>query len=398
MMVAFLKILVGVAGTLLIGFLGIQRGVLPGSAATAQMALEESANAALVSAGADWAHVRFDGQKAIATGEAPSAEARLNVVKLLRQANWRGGIVLGAVTVVDTTHLTTYDGPPVVDRFLWIVERQDGAIVFSGHVPSQHARDEIFKYAARQFSGAEISGELEIAGGGPPEAQWLSAASTSLLALARLTNGAVEANGARFVLTGTAANRERAEGLVQLMKALPDGIEGVANLEIQALEEFVTAPAPPLAPAADMADGGSAAQTDAAAQAIADQTAIDQCRDRFDETIAATNIRFASARADINNRSRQRLRRIADVMRDCQQFDVEIIGHTDASGNQSRNRQLSLYRADAVAAYLRTIGVSARRLQTRGMGAAKPLVSNNTPAGRTQNRRIEFNFTFSPQE
>ncbi|RJP69895.1 MAG: OmpA family protein [Candidatus Abyssobacteria bacterium SURF_17] len=70
---------------------------------------------------------------------------------------------------------------------------------------------------------------------------------------------------------------------------------------------------------------------------------------------------------------------------------VEIRGHTDSAGSDAYNQTLSEKRAQAVMDYLLSKGVGADRLSAKGMGESNPVASNDTPEGRAQNRRVEFN-------
>ncbi len=68
-----------------------------------------------------------------------------------------------------------------------------------------------------------------------------------------------------------------------------------------------------------------------------------------------------------------------------------IEGHTDSVGNAAHNLDLSKLRAEAVKTVLvGQFAVDASRLTTAGLGATKPIDSNDTPLGRAQNRRVEF--------
>lgn len=65
-----------------------------------------------------------------------------------------------------------------------------------------------------------------------------------------------------------------------------------------------------------------------------------------------------------------------------------IVGHTDAIGSAEYNEDLSIRRAEAAARYLRNRGVN-ELIETRGRGEYEPIASNDTEAGRAQNRRVE---------
>jgi outer membrane protein OmpA-like peptidoglycan-associated protein len=69
---------------------------------------------------------------------------------------------------------------------------------------------------------------------------------------------------------------------------------------------------------------------------------------------------------------------------------VEVEGHTDSVGNDSYNQALSDRRANSVRDYLVQQGIAANSIVSRGYGESKPLVSNDTAAGRQQNRRVEL--------
>lgn len=66
-----------------------------------------------------------------------------------------------------------------------------------------------------------------------------------------------------------------------------------------------------------------------------------------------------------------------------------IVGHTDHMGSDAYNQGLSQRRSDAAAAYLTTQGVARSRIQTSGKGESEPVATNDTDAGRQQNRRVE---------
>ena len=81
------------------------------------------------------------------------------------------------------------------------------------------------------------------------------------------------------------------------------------------------------------------------------------------------------------------------VARNLQQYPntrVEVIGHTDSTGSEAYNQDLSERRARAVAGILAAGGVSSGRIVAVGRGELQPVASNATAAGRQQNRRVEI--------
>jgi OOP family OmpA-OmpF porin len=85
----------------------------------------------------------------------------------------------------------------------------------------------------------------------------------------------------------------------------------------------------------------------------------------------------------------------AEVPAGCYKTDsVLITGHTDSVGPEAYNEKLSLQRADAVADYLRSIGVQAN-LVTEGKGESEPVSDNSTKEGRAENRRVVIDINTS---
>ena len=219
-------------------------------------------------------------------------------------------------------------------------------------------------------------------------------------ALSHLRKGVAEASDGVFALTGEAQDEALAAAARSLMQDFPAGLEGDAEITIRrppSTIEDIISQAEEEAVATESASPAVEQQTEAAADEEAeagDETqttaAEDDCADRIGDILSARRIGFNSARADIDNRSREQLREIAALLADCPGVRLAITGHTDSSGNASRNRQLSGYRADAVRAFLISVGAPANRISARGVGSSEPIASNATPAGREQNRRIEM--------
>ncbi|HOO84562.1 MAG TPA: OmpA family protein [Prolixibacteraceae bacterium] len=85
------------------------------------------------------------------------------------------------------------------------------------------------------------------------------------------------------------------------------------------------------------------------------------------------------------------LKEMADIMKENPDVKVKIVGHTDSDGDDAKNLDLSKRRAENVKAELvKTFDIDASRIETDGKGESEPIESNNTPLGKSKNRRVEF--------
>src|SRR5690554_5281849 len=108
-----------------------------------------------------------------------------------------------------------------------------------------------------------------------------------------------------------------------------------------------------------------------------------------DVTLSADAL-FAVNSAELGPDARQELNELASQIRQRDDLArVFIAGHADSTGSDAINDPLSQRRADSVARYLASQGVDTGLLETRGYGSRQPVASNDTDAGRRQNRRVE---------
>jgi outer membrane protein OmpA-like peptidoglycan-associated protein len=103
-----------------------------------------------------------------------------------------------------------------------------------------------------------------------------------------------------------------------------------------------------------------------------------------------SSITFALNSADLNAQFYNALDGVSLVLKEYNKTVVEVAGHTDSSGSDQYNQQLSQRRASAVASYLGSHGVNNQRLLTIGAGESYPIASNDTESGRAANRRVEM--------
>ena len=102
------------------------------------------------------------------------------------------------------------------------------------------------------------------------------------------------------------------------------------------------------------------------------------------------NITFAFDSSNLQPQFYPILNNVADTLNEYNQTVIEVAGHTDSVGDASYNQQLSVQRANSVAGYLSSRGVAQQRMIVTGAGETRPIASNDTEAGRSQNRRVEI--------
>ncbi|MBO3657211.1 OmpA family protein [Acinetobacter haemolyticus] len=110
----------------------------------------------------------------------------------------------------------------------------------------------------------------------------------------------------------------------------------------------------------------------------------------IDDALKDRIIEFESGSAILTEAGKRILDEMAVALNKVGGKQVKIIGHTDSSGDASRNVILSKERAVAVQDYLVSKNIATDRLSTEGKGSSEPIADNATADGRRKNRRIEF--------
>ncbi|MEN8205812.1 MAG: OmpA family protein [Pseudomonadota bacterium] len=105
------------------------------------------------------------------------------------------------------------------------------------------------------------------------------------------------------------------------------------------------------------------------------------------------NITFATNSSNISADFYRVLNSVALVINEFEKTYVDVYGYTDSTGSEAYNQTLSEARASSVASYLMSQKVIPERVVTRGMGESQPIATNDTPEGRSLNRRVEIVLT-----
>jgi outer membrane protein OmpA-like peptidoglycan-associated protein len=108
---------------------------------------------------------------------------------------------------------------------------------------------------------------------------------------------------------------------------------------------------------------------------------------------AHDGIKFAVNSANLDDKTKSSVEKLAVIFKQNPDTNLSVIGHTDDSGSDQLNLQLSIKRANSVANYLSQNGVLRGRITAKGMGESQPKLPNSSETNKAQNRRVEIFIT-----
>jgi OOP family OmpA-OmpF porin len=229
-------------------------------------------------------------------------------------------------------------------------------LTLTGYVPDNAVHAALVAAAGRKFFSEKVVDKLKASLGAP--SGFAAAVAPALGALSRLSTGTLVVSDREVKLSGDAFYDAAAVQIrAGLGKDFPQGWQFKADISVKP----------------------AAAPVDATV-----------CQQLFSDLLAKGSIRFPSAQSTIDPDSAGLLDRLTETALRCPTAHIEIAGHTDADGEDGFNQALSEKRAQAVVDYLVRAGLPADRFTATGYGSTQPVASNDTDAGKAQNRRIEF--------
>ena len=119
-------------------------------------------------------------------------------------------------------------------------------------------------------------------------------------------------------------------------------------------------------------------------------TAVNKRGCKLQASIELDDVQFNTGTNVLSGASVVTLNKVAETLANNPHLSFEVAGHTDNTGNYQSNVNLSQKRANSVREYLMDKGIEGNRLTARGYGPDKPVASNATRSGRSQNRRVEL--------
>lgn len=255
----------------------------------------------------------------------------------------------------DDQEITTYSA--IVSPRLEIRYRRD-RLHLNGHTSSVSHEASLMQSAGRLFSGSAISTFFKPLGMAPEH--WATTSISSLEALSA-------------TLSGTAV---LADNVLRIRAVATDGWNEALKSLHHALDPSIGLDVDVLIPEAGL-------------------SARNLCQRAFDANTTG-RIGFEESTTVLRSSAKSELQRVISLADACRNSTLSIIGHSDSSGSESSNLELSRARAEAVAGFVADRGIARERIITIGKGSSEPVADNATRYGRSLNRRIEIRFNEIP--
>ncbi|WP_269509320.1 OmpA family protein [Burkholderia sp. IMCC1007] len=225
-----------------------------------------------------------------------------------------------------------------------------GQVVAGGKVPDEATKAAVLQKLRDTYGAANVVDQIEVGDVATPP-NWSANVQKLLGAqLKQISKGQLKINGTQIEMKGEVHNEAQRQQLASDMANTLNPTYTIKNgLRVSASEQGV-----------------------------------------LDQTLANRTIEFETGSATLTPQGKQILDQMAAALSKMQNRTVDIIGHTDNSGNRTSNIALSQARADAVKGYLITKNIQPQQMTTTGVGPDQPIAPNDTADGRARNRRIEF--------
>ncbi|BAX59574.1 OmpA family protein [Burkholderia stabilis] len=225
-----------------------------------------------------------------------------------------------------------------------------GQVVAGGKVPDEATKAAVLQKLRDTYGAANVVDQIEVGDVATPP-NWSANVQKLLGAqLKQISKGQLKINGTQIEMKGEVHNEAQRQQLASDMANTLNPTYTIKNgLRVSASEQGV-----------------------------------------LDQTLANRTIEFETGSATLTPQGKLILDQMAAALSKMQNRTVDIIGHTDNSGNRTSNIALSQARADAVKGYLITKSIPPQQMTTTGVGPDQPIAPNDTADGRARNRRIEF--------
>lgn len=237
---------------------------------------------------------------------------------------------------------------------------EDGRVDLFGRLADELTREAVESFAHARFGTGAVHAAVRL----DPELPegWPARVLVALEALGELTSGQVTVQPDSLTIGGVTGSKNASDTVARILSSKL-GNSGTYEISIryeEALDPLLGLP------------------TD------------EECADSINAALAEKKITFEPGSAIITPDAADTIDRIAELMKNCGDFPMEVGGHTDSQGREEMNLALSEQRARAVIVALQSRRVLTGNLTAKGYGEMVPVMANDTEANREKNRRIEF--------
>ena len=235
----------------------------------------------------------------------------------------------------------------------------DGRVELRGRLTDDLSRKAVENFARARFGSAAVHAATRL----DPDLPlgWPMRVLTALEALSELSSGEVVVEAGFIRLEGVTGSTTASDSVARILSdKLGEGQQYDLNIRY-----------------------------DAALDPLLGLPTAEECVADINRILAARKINFEPGSAQITRDAADTLDKIAERMKECSDFEMEIGGHTDSQGREEMNLDLSQKRAEAVIAALMSRRVLTGNLTAVGYGETVPIADNGTEEGREENRRIE---------
>lgn len=245
---------------------------------------------------------------------------------------------------------------PIPSPYRFGLKSAGGKATVDGFLPDAATKSKVLEAIAARFAGG-VTDRVEVAPGAPTG--FAEAILKLLPGLARLSDAGIEVSGTDVAVAGGVLTEAIGRQVLDRLKGLlPAGFA-------------LAAKGPSVLP--------PPAQVDSAT-----------CQSLLAKVQTGDKILFETGKARLDERSIGVLDALVGGSLACLSARITVEGHTDSDGDPASNQALSEARAAAVVDYLVAAGIAPERLTSVGYGETRPVASNDTDAGKQQNRRIDF--------
>lgn len=318
-----------------------------------QSDVKQRVQSSLTAGGYKAIDVSVDGRDVALSGVVASEQDVEKVVSLAQNVAGEKGYT--APRVVDWRGEVQAPKPIVLKDGVINAVIKDGVVTLTGQLGSQQQVDAVLASAYAKFGADNVVNRLTVGENIKP-----INGLNGLLSDLNLSNGSLSLNGNQVSLRGQVEDAATKSSIgSSVVNALG------SNYQVRNLLQVV-APKP----------------------VVVEENLV--CQRELVSVMSSSKIFFETSSAVIKTGSYSLLDRVTSILGQCPEAIVAVEGHTDSSGGDEMNQDLSKRRAQAVVNYLVGKGIDAAKLTSVGYGESKPIASNETSDGRAQNRRIEF--------